>query len=290
MTPPTNDISQLPVVIYTRSSQMRTPARLVREMVRDLVASRELAWRLFRRDIAAQYRQSLLGLLWAFIPSVITALIFIVLQKSQIVQLGETDVPYPVFVLVGMLLWQVFSESIQAPLKSVTNARAMLAKINFPREALILSALLVVLFGVSIKAVVLAGVFLFFGMPLTWGLLLAPLAVLMLVVLGFGMGLVVTPLGMLYTDVSSALPTVVQILFFLTPVVYAPPEVFPFTLIMTLNPVSPLLVGARDLITLGAMTDPVSFLWVSGLAVALLLGGWLFYRISIPIIIERMSA
>lgn len=280
----------LPVVTYTRASQIRSPLRLVRSMGMDLASSSELSWRLFRRDISAQYRQSLLGVLWAFVPPIITALIFIVLQKSQVVNLGETDVPYPVFVLVGMLLWQIFSESINAPLKSVTNARSMLVKINFPREALITSAFLVVLFGVAIKTVVLIAVFLFFGMPVTPGLLLAPLAVLMLVLLGFGLGLLITPIGMLYTDISAALPTLVQILFFLTPVVYVAPKIFPFSLIMMINPVSPLLVGARDLITQGQMTNAGPFLLVSALTILLLAASWLLYRLSMPIIIERMSS
>ncbi len=280
----------LPVVTYTRASQIKSPLHLLRSMGTDLLASRELSWRLFRRDISAQYRQSLLGVLWAFVPPIITALIFIVLQRSQVISLGETDVPYPVFVLVGMLLWQIFSESINAPLKSVTNARAMLVKINFPREALITSAFLVVLFGVAIKTVVLIGVFIFFGMPVTVGLLLAPFAVLMLVLLGFGLGLMITPIGMLYTDISAALPTIVQILFFLTPVVYAAPKIFPFSLIMMINPVSPLLVGARDLITKGEMPNIGLFLLVSGLAILVLAVSWLLYRLSMPIIIERMSS
>ena len=282
--------ADLPVVTYTRASQIRSPFHLVRSMGTDLASSRELSWRLFRRDISAQYRQSLLGVLWAFVPPIITALIFIVLQKSQVVNLGETDVPYPVFVLVGMLLWQIFSESINAPLKSVTNAKSMLVKINFPREALITSAFLVVLFGVAIKTVVLIAVFVFFGMPVTTGLLLAPLAVLMLVLLGFGLGLLITPIGMLYTDISAALPTLVQILFFLTPVVYVAPKIFPFSLIMMINPVSPLLVGTRDLITQGKMTNTAPFLLVSGVTILLLAASWLLYRLSMPIIIERMSS
>jgi lipopolysaccharide transport system permease protein len=135
-----SDINSMPEVIYTPESQMRTPGRLLRSMWQDLKASKELSWRLFIRDIFAQYRQSLLGIFWAFLPPIVMGLVFIILRSKNVVNFGETDIPYPVFALVGTTLWQVFTESLNAPLKSVTMARPMLAKINFPREALIVSA------------------------------------------------------------------------------------------------------------------------------------------------------
>ena len=149
-----NHTKNLPLVVYTPESQMRSPGRLVRSMWQDLKASRELAWRLFVRDISALYRQSLLGVFWAFLPPIVMGLAFIILQSKKVVNFGETDIPYPVFVLVGTTLWQVFTESLNAPLKSVTTAKPMLAKINFPREALIVSAFYQVLFNLLIKSLV----------------------------------------------------------------------------------------------------------------------------------------
>jgi lipopolysaccharide transport system permease protein len=87
-------------------------------MWQDLKSSRELAWRLFVRDITAQYRQSIFGIFWAFVPPLITSLVFILLQSNNILNIGETDIPYPVYVLVGTILWQLFSESLNAPLKN----------------------------------------------------------------------------------------------------------------------------------------------------------------------------
>jgi lipopolysaccharide transport system permease protein len=111
-----------------------------------------------------------------------------------------------------------------------------------------------------------------------------------LIVLGLGIGLALTPLGLLYTDVSSALVVVVQIWFFATPVVYQAPESWPLSLVSTLNPVSPLLTAARDLTTLGSVSNPLSLIMASGLACAGLLGAWIFYRVALPITIERLSA
>ncbi len=280
----------LPVTIYTPDSQMSSPGQLFRSMWHDIRASRELAWRLFIRDISAQYRQSLLGVVWAFVPPIITSIIFIILQSRKVVNFGETDIPYPVYVLIGTILWQLFVESLNAPLKSVVMAKPMLAKINFPREALIVSAIYTVLFNLLIKLVVVGIILAIFKVSLTWMILFAPVAMLMLMLLGIAVGLLLTPLGVLYTDISTSLPIAVQLFFFVTPVVYPPPQSFPFSLLATLNPVSPLLIAARDAITKGVISNTVPFVVVSGLTVLLLLFGWIIFRVALPIIIERMSA
>lgn len=278
------------MIVYSADSQVRRPGLLARAMLSDLARARELSWRLFVRDISALYRQSVLGVLWSFAPPVVTALIFILLQRSSVLNLAETSIPYPVYVLTGTILWQVFTESLNAPLRSAKASQSLLVRVNFPREALIISATLVVLFNLLIKVVVLAGLFLVFGVPLTWGVLVASVPVLMLVFLGIGAGMLLVPVGMLYSDVTAALPTLTQILFFLTPVVYAPPQTFPLSLIVALNPVSPLLIAARDLAVQGQLLNPGPFLLASALALLLLLAGWIIYRISLPIVIERVGA
>lgn len=283
-------VENLPVTLYTPESQLRNPSLLLRSMGQDLKASRELAWRLFIRDVSATYRQSLLGVFWAFVPPVITGLIFIILQSRKVVDLGETDIPYPVFVLVGTILWQLFTESLNAPLKSVTQAKPMLAKINFPREALVVSAFYTMLLSFLIKSVVLAGIFIYFQIPFTRGLILAPVAVLALILLGISIGLLLTPIGTFYTDIATSLPVVSQLWFFVTPVVYPPPSNFPFSLIATLNPVSPLLIAARDLATKGILTNSEQFFITSGLMGLTLLAAWIVYRTALPIMIERMQA
>lgn len=278
------------VRVYTPDSDMRSPAKLIAAMMADLVDSKELAWRLFVRDVSARYRQSILGILWAFLPPILSGLVFIILQSKNVLNLGKTNVDYPLFVLIGTILWQVFVESLNAPLKAVQAAKPMLAKINFPREALILSAFYDVLFGVAIKSIVIAAVLIFFKVKVTVAILLAVPVIVMLILLGMVMGLILTPIGILYNDVSSALTVVTQLWFFVTPVVYPPPTSFPFSLIVKLNPVSPFLVGARDLLTIGAVNNIEALLMVSCLTFGGLFFSWVLYRLALPIIIERMSS
>jgi lipopolysaccharide transport system permease protein len=278
------------IALYSPSADIRTPKILFAAMFRDVLESRELAWRLFIRDIAARYRQSYLGIFWAFIPAILSGMVFVILEAKKIVNLPPVTVPYPVFVMTGSILWSVFSDSIMAPLRSVQSARSMLAKINFPREALLISAFYDQIFSTSIKLVVLVAIFIILGFPLHLSMLLAIPAILMLMMMGMTIGLLLTPGGMLYSDVASGLTTVLQLWFFVTPVVYPPPQTFPYSMIATLNPVSPLLVGARDLLLHGGFNDPFHFFVISGFTLIFLILAWILFRVSMPIIIERVSS
>ena len=284
------DNKRLKEIIYTSESKIRHPIDLFKEMWRDLLASRELTWQLLIRDISAQYRQSLLGILWVFITPLATAGIFIMLKRQAILNVDETGMPYPVFALIGTTLWQTFVESINAPLKSLTAARPMLAKIKFPYEALMLAGTGQVLFNLAMKLLIIAVVLIVFKIPLSVGLLVSVFAILMLILLGLFIGLLLTPLGALYTDVSRGLIITTNLWFFITPVIYPPLTTFPFNLLATFNPVSPILIAARDLMIKGTIENTVPFLTVSIITIVGIFFVWILYRLSLPILIERMSA
>ena len=230
------------------------------------------------------------GFLWAFLPPLATAVVFIILNDRKIINISEPSIPYPVFAVFGTVLWQIFVYSLNAPLRIVTEAKPLLSKINFPKEALILSSLGQTLFNVGIKLLILIVFFIIFKIPLTWGVPCSLLAILLLVLLGLAFGLFLTPVGLLYTDVSHGLTILTTIWFFLTPVVYPPPTSYPLSLLAKLNPVSPILVGVRDLATRGVLHNPIEFFIVAILMVGFFIATWIVYRIAMPILIERMSA
>ncbi|MEM6599004.1 MAG: ABC transporter permease [Cyanobacteria bacterium P01_C01_bin.69] len=277
--------------VYRADSALKHPVQLCRQMLQDLVASRELAWRLMIRDIKAQYRQSFLGLLWAFVPPVVTAVGITYARSVGVVSLGETELPYPAYVMFSMALWQTFVESLSGPISAVSSAKTMLARINFPREALILSKLGELFFNFGIKLLLIIGLFVGFQMPVTWAALLAPVALVHLVLLGTGIGLLLAPLGVLYQDVSRLLTVIVVPWLLITPVIYPLPQgTGVFHSIVKWNPVTPLLVTTRELATTGVLTKPSSFWLASLVAWLFLFFGWLLYRLSMPFIVERMSA
>lgn len=277
-------------VVYSPESRIRHPLQLFREMWRDLLASRELAWRLLVRDISAQYRQSLLGIFWAFIPPVITAAGFTLAKSNGIVNIGNTELPYAAYVMFSMSLWQTFVEAINGPVQAVTSAKSMLARINFPREALIVSKLGEVFFNFGIKLILIFGLFIWYKIPVTWSLILAPVALIHLVLLGTFIGLLLAPMGALYQDFSKGLTLFTGFWLFITPVVYPIPSTGAFSSIVKLNPVTPLLVTTRELATTGVISDPQGFWIASLIAILGLLLAWIIYRLAMPFVVERISS
>ena len=275
---------------YTPESLLRQPKRMLGEMLRDLLASRELAWRLLVRDISAKYRQSFLGLFWAIIPAVVMAAGFTLARNNGIVNIGTTDLPYPAYVMFSMTLWQTFLEALNAPIQGLTEGKAMLARINFPREALILSKLGEVFFNFGVKLILIVILFVWFKMPTSSSVILAPVALIHLIVLGTFIGLMLAPMGALYQDISRLLTVVTSFWLFITPVVYPVPSGGTFGAIVKFNPVTPLLVTTRELATTGQISDPIGFWLASGISFLGLSIAWIVYRVSMPYIVERISS
>lgn len=283
-------IKNSPREVYRPESRMRHPLQLFRAMVYDLLASRELAWRLLVRDISAKYRQSFLGIFWAIIPPVIMAAGFTFAKGSGVVNLGNTELPYPAYVMFSMTLWQTFVEALNGPVQAVTSAKPMLARINFPREALIIAKLGEVFFNFGIKLILIFGLFLWFKIPITWSVILAPVALIHLVLLGTFIGLLLAPMGALYQDFSMGLTLISGLWLFLTPVVYPVPNSGVFGSIVKLNPVTPLLVTTRELATTGVISNPQGFWIASLIAILGLLLAWIIYRLAMPFVVERISS
>ena len=280
----------LKVTEYSSKSSLRNPFLMILELMSDFVLSKDLAWRLAVRDISAQYRQTILGILWAFILPITQTIAWVFLSNTGIVTLQDTGIPYPVYVFTGTLLWQMLTESVFAPLNETNNAKSMLTKLKFPKEALILSGILKTLFNSSIKVLLVVVALFFFGVELNYSLLLLPIGILSLIMTGTAIGLIVTPIGVLYTDVSKVLPLVFQFLMYVSPVVFAMPSNGIASIVFKLNPLSYLITTTRSWIT-GAETQYIEqFVLVNGAFFALFVVSILIYRLAMPILVERMSS
>lgn len=281
---------QVSEVIHGPESKLRYPMKLFGEMWGDLLASRELAWRLMIRDISAQYRQSFLGIVWAFLPPIVMAVGFTLANEANVINVGKTDLPYPAYVMFSTALWQTFVEALNGPVQAVSVAKPMLARVNFPREALILAKMGEVFFNFAIKVILIVGLFIWFRVPVSWTVVLAPVAIIHLVLLGTFIGIFLAPLGVLYQDISKGLTLFTGFWLFLTPVVYPVPSQGTFGTLVQLNPVTPLLVTARELATTGVVTEAFGFWVVSAIALIGLLLTWLSFRLAMPFVIERVSS
>lgn len=280
---------ELDIKVYQKGNNSSI-VQLLKASLNDIYTSRFLAKQLAIRDIKAQYRQSYLGIVWAFITPLSTALVWIILNNSGTVKVTDTGVPYPVFVFSGTLLWSIITESINLPMSSTNAAKGILSKINFPKEALILSGVYKMLSNSALKIALLLFFIGVYGVGFHLSLLVFPLAFLGLIFFGVTIGLYITPIGMLYNDIGKIISLGLGFLMYVTPVVYGTPKDGLMKTLMELNPLTPLLMTTRNL-AVGMPADyAMSYLVILLVCIPFFLLGLVFYRISIPILVERMSA
>lgn len=276
--------------IYTASSQLSTPKLFFRETIDDLKATREIGWRLFLRNLRSQYRQSWLGYLWLIFPPLATALIWVFLTKTKILNINDTEIPYPVYVLTGTFLWQTFVETLNCPLQQLSSSKAMLTKVKFPHEALILAGLGGVLFNLAIRIVALFVFLLWFKITLSANFLFAPIGIFSLIIFALAIGLLLTPIGLLYNDVVNSLNIFTTIWFFLTPIVYPTPKEGKLASILSYNPLTSLIVTTRNSLTMRNEGFENGFILTTGIVILVFIIGWIIYRVARPHLIVRLSS
>jgi lipopolysaccharide transport system permease protein len=284
-------ISDLRVTVHTSEMRLRNPRDLVSAIFTDLKRSRHIAWEIMKRDLKSQYRTSILGALIPLLPAVSTAAWAVLFRDAHIINVGSLSMPYPFFVLCGMMLWAAFLESMDAPISGVQAEQGLLSKANVPAEAVTVSRLGQVLVNFSVKALVILAAAIGYRVHVPWTIVLAPLGLLSIVALGAAIGLIVAPLNLLYTDVAKALPVITTFWFFTTPIVFTSPSTGWAHILMTrLNPVTPLLTTTRELAFGNGLSMRLELGTTVVFTLALFLFALLFHRIAMPIVIDRANA
>jgi lipopolysaccharide transport system permease protein len=262
----------------------------IRTLLCDFPQSRALAWRMLLRDTRAMYRQSLLGYVWLFLPPLATVLVWVLLNKSSLVNIDAGEVPYPLFVITGTVLWTAFNASVMAMQEIMGSARSMLSKVNFPHEALIMTAFGKALLNSAIPALLVIPALLIYDVSPGLTALLFPLGFLVLIVLGCAVGLLFVPIGALYGDVGRAMQLALRFGFFVTPVIYAlPPAGLTRTLLLW-NPATVPLVTSRSWLVGGESVLSAEMGLVFTISLALLILATVIFKVVMPHLIERLNS
>lgn len=245
---PQDPPNQLWDVVYDAEAPEFGLGRRLRMILPALWASRQLAWRLFQRNLVANYRQSFLGWLWIFLPPVAAASVWVFLNASGTVRISPLGpIGYAAFVFCGMLLWQGFIDGLTGPTNVLLANRSALTKLQFPREVFVTLCLLETGFDFLVRVAV-AALFLLLAGTLDWvGLfLLAAVWGPLLLILGIGLGLWLAPIGLIYKDVSRSIAMISPLWMLLTPVIYALPTGTTGQVVCWINPPAAIIHIARE--------------------------------------------
>jgi lipopolysaccharide transport system permease protein len=284
-----DEIDHTYVSRYGPDSQLRHPRQFLRETARGLRGARAVAGRLLIRDLRSRYRQSLLGYVWLFAPTIGATIVWIFLNASNIVNTGDTRVPYPIYVLVGNALWQTFVDGLNSPVNQLSSAANLLNKMNFPAESLLVAGFGNVMLNAAIRLLLVVPVLIWYGISPGWTILAMPIGLTLLATLAFAIGLVLAPIGALYRDVPQGMLLLTSFWFLVTPVAYAIPTSGVGKALAVVNPVVPLLNVTRDWITGGAFMPSTSWFVASACGCVLFAVGWLFFRLSVPHLVDRIG-
>lgn len=260
---------------------IRPPGRFDFPRLSELWGARDVLYQFGRRDVVLRYRQTAIGVLWVVIQPLAAAGVFAIVFGG-VADLPSGNVPYVLFGMAGVLIWNVFSGIITRASGSLVANQALVSKVYFPRALIPLSSVLAVLldFAVGLGLLVVMSV-LFQNNP-GWAVLTLPFWLLCAILLACGIGLAACAITVKYRDVIYALPWVIQILLYATPVAYSMDAVpADLTWLFNINPLTWLMEGARWA-TLGQAMPPawqIIALPVVGLAL-LVAGGAVFQKME----------
>jgi len=251
--------------------------------LRELWRYRELMWFLAARDINVRYKQTALGVAWAVIQPLFTMIVFSVFF-GRLAKIPSDGVPYPLFVLTGLLPWQLFSYALTQSSNSLVNEQRLITKVYFPRLVVPLASVLsgladfaiaFVLLLVGIAAYIAIGAKVAFGLPL----LLVPAFVVFAVAAALSVGLWLAALNVQYRDVRYTVPFLTQMWLFLTPIAY-PSSLVPaeYRVLFGLNPMTGVVEGFRWAMVGGPAPDAGMMAASIAMTTALLVGGLFYFR------------
>lgn len=215
--------------------------------LRNLWTYRELFYFLIWRDVKVRYKQTVLGVLWVVIQPVVTILIFTILFGRLAGLNGRTSgIPYPIFAFAGLMPWIYFANALNSSGNSLVGSSHIITKVYFPRMIIPAAAVAAGLVDFALAFVLLIVLMFGYGVDLTWRLLLLLPLTALLTLLGLGVGLLLSALNVKYRDIRHALPFLVQIWMFASPVIY-PSTLVPekWRWVIRLNPMTGIIDGFR---------------------------------------------
>jgi lipopolysaccharide transport system permease protein len=213
--------------------------------LQELWAYRELLYFLMWRDVKVRYKQTALGVLWVVLQPLLMMLVFTFLF-GRLAGIKSDGIPYSLFAYAGLLTWTFFSSAVNTAGNSLVNSATLITKVYFPRILVPTAAVGATLVDFAVSLIPLAAMMIFWKVRVTSSLALLPILIIMVVTLALGFGMWMAALNVKYRDIKLALPFVIQLWFFASPIIY------PLSMVegklrwlLALNPMAGIIEGFR---------------------------------------------
>ena len=213
--------------------------------LRDLWHYRDLLYILTERDIKVRYKQTFLGALWAVIQPLFTMLIF-TLFFGRLAGMPSDGIPYPIFAYAGLLPWTFFSNAVTTSGNSLVGNSNLITKVYFPRMIIPIASVGAGLVDFAIAFGLLVVLMFYYGVAISINILMLPVLIAMTSLLAVGIGMWMSAMNVKYRDIRYALPFLIQLGMFATPIIY-PASLVPeqWRWLLTLNPLTGIIEAFR---------------------------------------------
>jgi len=244
----------------------------------ELLSYRELLYVLTVREIQIRYKQSVLGIAWAVIQPLALMLMF-TLIFSVLLKVPSDGVPYPIFSYSALMFWVFFSGSLTRAIPSIEMNAPLIRKIYFPRELFPISSVLAAGFDLLIAAVIFLGLMFYFDVPFTVNMLYVVPILAIQTIFTLGVCFFASALNVYYRDVKYALPVLIQLWLYATPIIY-PMSLVPDRLLTfyLLNPMTGIIESYRNVLVKGLPPDHFYLGVAAAGAVVLFVLGYLYFK------------
>ena len=238
--------------------------------IKEIWKYKELLYFFSWRDLKVRYKQTAIGVIWAIFQPFITMVVFTVFF-GKLAKMPSDGIPYPIFVYTGLLLWQFFSSALSETSNCLISNQSIITKVYFPRLILPISAVLTKLVDFAIASIILIILMAYYNyLPNLTGLLILPLLLFITFTASVGGGLFLASVNVKYRDVRYALPFFIQMMLFVTPVIYPTSIAGKYSWILALNPMTGVIKAARAAI-LGNAPINWTLLLISGVTCLIML-------------------
>ncbi len=238
---------------------------------------RELLYFLTWRDIKVKYKQTVLGAAWAILQPLLSMVVF-TLFFGKLANMPSDGMPYPIFTFCALVPWTYFANALSASGNSLVGSANLISKVYFPRLIVPGASVLAGLLDFGIAFLVLLGMMAYYGIAPGWGIFMVPMILLLTMGTAFGVGALLSALNVEYRDVRYAMPFMLQLWMFATPIVY-PLSLVParYQWMVALNPMAGIIEGYRAAL-LGRSFPQIPLVISSVLCLSLLLAGAFYFR------------
>lgn len=260
------------------------------QMMGNIIRHKNLIVQLVKRDLFSLNKKSFIGTTWIIISPVIGIISWFFLQRTHILNPGNTAVPYPAYLLLGTLLWGCFMSVFSAVSASLSSHKHLISQASFPHETLFMAQTLLRTIHFAASLLLVFGIFALLNIPMDWKTIFFPFTLIPLLLYAVSIGLIVSAFSIVSYDVNRLVTGGFSLIMFITPVIYSPEIIKNQALknIIQVNPLTHILCSARDIVFHGTLYSTDGFVISSLFSVLCFFVSWRIFYVSEEKVIERL--